>query len=140
MTALVATDKGLLFYRIPQQLVKGQKYRPLSSMAKLLLYRASLSVKNGWQDGVYRLNRAQKAGSGQAGSHLLPAILRQIRSSRQLCQLCRRSRQVWNLLNTTALVMGIPLRPYSAVVSSSGFSTNISILFCLNLAKKHNIY
>ena len=58
MTDLRPQSEGFSFYRIPKQLVKERKYRPLSPSGKLLfgllLDRVNLSVKNGWQDGEGR--------------------------------------------------------------------------------------
>ena len=46
------------FYRVPRLLIKDERYRGLSSDAKLLyglmLDRMSLSMKNGWMDDMNR--------------------------------------------------------------------------------------
>ena len=66
MTDLRPQSEGFSFYRVPRQLVKGREYRPLSPAGKLLseLERIGLIER-------------KKAGPGQAGSDLRPAILRQ---------------------------------------------------------------
>ena len=47
------------FYRIPRQLVTGERFKQLSTDAKLLygllLDRMGLSAKNGWYDGAGRV-------------------------------------------------------------------------------------
>ena len=112
MTDSRPQSEGFSFYRVPRQLVKGREYRPLSPAGKLLfallLDRVSLSAKNGWRAalgaGADRFDRAQKAGPGQAGSDLCPAILCLNRTSRlpKRKLLDFRFPEVWRLKSFTS--------------------------------------
>ena len=52
-------SESFSFFRIPRELIKGERYKELSTDAKLLygllLDRMSLSAKNGWYDELGRV-------------------------------------------------------------------------------------
>ena len=68
------------FYRIPKLLISDDRFRVISTDAKLLyglmLDRRSLSIKNGWSDNEDRPDQACASRAGQTFHHLCQEFCR----------------------------------------------------------------